>query len=190
MDWALIRSTLQTVVSTALGGAPVRWAGVGATSGWASAASAELMLRSLTISGRDEDRWTYNGDGTITRYVFGNRTLNVQIKVETNAQTLEDSAHAQAEAVVLALYGGCADLSAANLGLGTVRTVRSADYCDCDGRQISAVILEAAFNTTSYQLCETIDRIEKTTAIGTVLHSDGTEAAELTIVAEVPDPTP
>lgn len=192
MEWELIEQTLGPELERLLSDVDLKvvWAGQNTAEGWAPDIFVELDKLSLATIGRDELRTTdaiVDGVPVLNRTVFGNRRFVVQVKIDTQDQTLSATAMAYASRL-MGLLLACPDtyenLKAACLGVSGVRSIRSMDYCDCDGRKRSASVFDLILNTSSVIDCGTVQTVAAAVVDGTVLYQDGTTALDETYRAD------
>jgi len=168
MDLALIQTSLQTAVQTALGDLAydVGWKHRDAR--WRSTRHVLLRVLSAPRKGRDERRYTAEGADDLRERIYGVRTLKIQITCEAQDQDLDESAWAAAEAVSTGLYASdvLTLLDAAGLGVASLSAPASVDYVDAQGRTRSAVWFEATFNTSTSKTGPLIPYVHTIEVIG------------------------
>lgn len=149
MDWSAVQTGLVAAVRLAMDAADydVGWAD--RESRWRSAAGCvRLSPLSFTRRGRDERRYSDEGDFDLQERIYGVRRLTVQFLVEAQDQDLADSAAAIAERIVAGLRRSDVEdlLVVAGIGVATIGETRQINAPDEHDRVRSIWAFDVAFN--------------------------------------------
>lgn len=170
MDWATLRAAIPLVVQTAAGDPTLDVGWHNREARWRNKRHVRLRVLGLKSKGRDERRYTPEGENDMRERVYGVRVLRVQISCETQDQDLDDSAMSLAEDVAIGLTeaASIAALDSAGVGVATIGDRRPVDYMDEHGRWRSAVVFEVALNGNTSRTGVLIPSIKKIEFTGNI----------------------
>ena len=171
MDWATIDTAILLAAQTALGDLAydVGWAHKEAR--WrSSVGQVQMKILSNARKGRDELRYTAEGDDDIRERVYGVRVLRIQVTCEAQDQDLAQSAWEVAETLSTGLRASdsIAILDTAEIGVASITPPLGVDYPDAHGRTRSAVVFDVAFNAHTSQTGPLIPRVKSVEFEGTI----------------------
>lgn len=116
-----------------------------------------------TRQGVDERRYSEIGPaGTLQERIYGNRSMRVQFKCDTNAQTIENSADDIADRLVSGFMRSDVEEALASVDVGVPRCgiPRTIPYRDAHGDMRSVCVFEAAFPFSRRTQGGTVQRID------------------------------
>ena len=184
MDWTSIQSEIVSAVSLASEeSVEVTWDQL--PQGFRPDRHVKLSVSGFSSLGRDELRRVDKGE-TLEQRVYGVRTLNVLVTVESQRQTLAFSSLALADKIRTALHReDVRDDLALNAGIGiaTIGPLRRLDYVDQSSRERSFCSFEVTFNAQTSSAVREIDFIAEVRGSGLI--NSGSESISVPFSASV-----
>lgn len=170
MDWATIQTAIVSAAQTALDDPSYDVGWNLREDRWRSLAHVKLRLLSNARKGRDELRYTVEGDDDLREHLYGVRVLRVQFTCEAQDQDLAESAWEIAEAITSGLYETDVReiLDTAGIGVSSITSPVGTDYQDTSGRTRSAVTFDVAFNAHTFRTGHLVPNIKKVSFTGEI----------------------
>lgn len=172
MEWSAIQTALVAVLASVSGvdATAIVWRPL--TGSWMPDLHIRLsVLGGIRQVGRDERRTTYDaGTDTNVERIYGNRSVPISIRVESQDQDLASAAYATAEVIRAALQRSDVQetLQAdASLGVSRMEPIRLEDYSDEDDRLRSVALLDVTFLAYVSQTGADVGYIQTINATGT-----------------------